>query len=518
MKRFKRFEIAVLAVVVLFTILVRVPAVPYGLPTFEGADDRFILFEAVKIASLERPAVSFGLPDSTLFYSYGIVLRMVFEVLKLVGATDAPTVSEAYLHLNEPWVHETIRIVNIGWVIAGTLLLYALARRVFSPLAGALAILFFSMSSLTLLHTIEIRPDVPSIVFVLATLHLGLNLRERRRRKDYVLAGVALGLSVATKYPLVLLAIPLLIAHIDLVRQKSHSIRALFSRNLWILFGISIVAFSIATPLFWPLLPRVIEQLQHEARSAHYQADGLAFHQNLWFYVTHALNYGIGTIVALLAAGGIVWSWAKDRFTTFFLASFPVATVVGLSFHKLHWDRWMIPVLPFVALFGAVLCAQLFTSSKRALRIAAVILLLVALPPALLRTVRVSQGWRTSETREIARSWILENALPDSRIVRTVYTPWINDPRFHEVFVQELGIKKTEEYQKENIDYIIINGFQRERFFSSSATPDVYKTYYRETLDASTELFRATIQNDLGYGHPIEIYAFSERAKQYHAK
>ncbi|MBI2427050.1 MAG: glycosyltransferase family 39 protein [Candidatus Kerfeldbacteria bacterium] len=512
--KYSRWEILLLAIVLLFSIIVRLPAVSYGLPTFEGADDRFILFEAVKIASLERPAVSFGLPDSTLFYSYGMVLRVVFEVMKLFGATDAPTVSEAYLHLNEPWIHETIRIVNIGWMIAGTLLLYTLTRRMFSRLVAAFAILFFSVSSLILLHTIEIRPDVPSIVFVLVTLHLALNLRERRRRKDDMWAGVALGLSVATKYPLALLAIPLVIAHIDAIRRESHSIRALFSRNLWIMFGVSLLTFSIATPLFWPLLPRVIEQLQHEARSAHYQADGLAFHQNLWFYLTHALNDGIGTGVALLAVGGVAWSWMKNRFTTLFLASFPLVTVVGLSFHKLHWDRWMIPVLPFIALFAAVACGQLFASQKRALRIAAVILLLIALPPALMRTLRVSSGWTVPETREVARDWILENALPDSRIVRTVYTPWINDPRFHEIFVQELGVKKLEEYQKENIDYLVINGFQRERFFSSSATPDVYKTYYRETLDASTELFIAHAEN----GHPIEIYAFSERAKKYHSK
>ncbi len=490
-RRLDCMEWGILLLVLIVNILVRLPGIFYGVPIFEAADDNYVLHESVRIASFERPAVLVGLPDSTLFYSNGIALRVVFEVLKISNQTAAPNVTVAYEDLHEPWIHETARVVNLLWVITALLVFTFFTRRFFGKRTALLALVLFSASSLILEYFIEIRPDVPSIALIFGTLLTSANIAQKARRKDYVLTGILFGLSVATKYPLVLLVIPIAFAH---AKASQKNLRRFFAcRSLWILLGVSVATFAILAPVFFVFPSRTISQIRYEGRSQHFGADGLSFAGNLWFYLTHALNYGIGTFAAFLSLAGAVVMFKKRWRVALFLWSFPLATLIALSFHPLHWDRWMIPLLPFEALAAGWFIDTLLRTQKQTLKFIAVALFLFALAPAMWRSLIVVRSWTHPETREVAHTWVLENVPSGSRIVRSAYTPLLNDSRFTENVISTIGAQKTEFYMEQQVDYFIVNNAELERFFTDTATPEQHKAYARKTLENSVLIFETKV-------------------------
>lgn len=528
-----RTEWGILIFILVVSVILRLPGIAYGVPIFEAADDNYVLHESVKIASFERPAAQFGLPDATLFYSNALALRVVFEALKITNQTSAPNVTAAYEDFHEPWIHETARVVNLIWVVTGFILFTFFTRRFFGKKTALIALAFLSVSSIMLEYFIEIRPDVPSIALIFATLLTSANIAEKGRRKDYVLTGVMLGLSVATKYPLILLFIPIVLAHAK-ATQKNR--RAFFvSRSFWMLVVFAFLTFFLLTPLLFFFPSRALLQIRYEGRSQHFGADGLSFGGNLWFYLTHVLNYGIGTLAAIVSLFGTLLMFKKHPRVALFIWSFPVATLTALSFHPLHWDRWMIPVLPFQALAAGFFIAQIMQSKRRILKVGATILFVLAFVPAGLRSLSVVSSWTYSETRGQARDWVVTNAPNNSRIMRSAYTPLINDPRFTENLISTIGAEKTEVYEGQNIDYFIVNNKELERFFANTVTPEQHKAYARKTLANGKIIFTAQVpenkllhnvirmndwrvfQNasvlDARNGDPISIYAFSEKAK-----
>ncbi|MBI3120199.1 MAG: glycosyltransferase family 39 protein [Candidatus Kerfeldbacteria bacterium] len=544
--QFQRWEILLLTLVSVFTIAMRIPAISFALPDVEGADDRYMLVPALKIASLQEPATQFGLPDSTLFYGYGIVFRGVFEILDLANLTSATHPLDDYLNHHAIWPLMTVRVLNIAWTLGALFLLYVISRRWYNRTVAATTVVVLSFSSMLLEHTLYARPDIPSMAFVLLVLWFAIQIHDRGRVKDYLLAGIGMGLAVATKYPLVLTVIPVVIAHGSRVLTGSASDLQRPANSAWkkwklllLCAGVSFIAFSIATPLFWPMLPRAIEQIRWEARATHPGADGLSFFGNLQFYLTHVLNYGIGTLIAALSIVGIIRAIRTDRIKTCILFSFPIFTLLVLSFHRLHWDRWMIPTLPFLALGAGIGMHWIWSRVPKQFStvVAFAVLAVITIAPPMLRMARVEFAFTENETREVAREWLERNTLPDARIVREPYTPSLRKPGISEQEVPAIGAKNDVAYQNDKIDYFVSNVELRERFYASPDTFPVFKIYYDNLLSQSQLIQRIEVPEELQWGSTIavsdwnilrpkqsfatqfgptiEIYAFSERAKTY---
>lgn len=572
-----RIEWLFLAVIAAVTIGLRIPTVTYGLPTFEGADDVFVLQPALEIASLIKPATQFGLPDSTLFYGYGAVFRVVFETLDAFGRTSGAHPLDDYLTHHATWPLITVRIINIATTLATFFLLYLCARKLFSKSAAMMSVLLASTSWILLEHTIHARPDLLSGALALAVLYASLRIIEQPTMRNYLVAGVLVGLSIATKYPLALTALIVIAAHGAHCEWKARAI--LQSKQLWLAGGVALITFSIATPLFWPLLPRAIEQLRYEARTSHLGADGLSFWGNLRFYATHVLNYGIGTLTSILALVGALHLLVKRRSQALTVLVFPIALIIALSLHGLHWDRWMIPVVPFIALLAGYVITEItclprlqnrwcrqfagragmappkaeseaetlaprprrgrgrVSASACFWKVGLVAVISLTLVPPAMRTIRTWNSFRHAETREVAKNWLIENGIPNARVAREPYTPFLNNA-MNETLLPSLGVLNDKQLTERNMDYLLANADQRERLFTAPDTFPVFIEYYENNLRASQLVFTARVAPernverltetpdwniwnnlptlDAERGSNIEIHAFSEAAKQRH--
>ena len=109
---------------------------------------------------------------------------------------------------------------------------------------------------------------------------------------------------------------------------------------------------------------------------------------------------------------------ARSRFFAFALAPFVAAYFVVISTQALIWDRWSVPLLPFLSVAAAVAAVALYRGVRhRAAGVAPIAAgagaLLVAAPLVATTVARANE--RVHDTRRASTAWIRAHVPPGSR-------------------------------------------------------------------------------------------------------
>ncbi len=127
------------------------------------------------------------------------------------GYPDHPPMIAAVIRLTTALAGNTplgVRLGSILFALGTSGLLYLLGRQMFGPATGLLAALTFQVIPIFALGAILAAPDGPMGFFWILTLWLVWRaIRSQRGVLDWVAAGVALGLAVASKLPAILLGL-----------------------------------------------------------------------------------------------------------------------------------------------------------------------------------------------------------------------------------------------------------------------------------------------------------------------
>jgi len=110
-------------------------------------------------------------------------------------------------------VHLLGRINSAFWGTISIPMLFFLGRRLYGPATGIIAALFLSVTVIHIQMSHFFTPDVTLVFFLMATMYFSAGLMKAGKIRDYLCAGIAAGIGVASKYwaPAV---VPLIVAHI----------------------------------------------------------------------------------------------------------------------------------------------------------------------------------------------------------------------------------------------------------------------------------------------------------------
>ena len=160
------------------------------------------------------------------------------------------------------------------------------------------------------------------------------------------------------------------------------------------------------------------------------------------------------------------------------LGAFVVVYVAGISILALHWDRWLLPAIPALAVVSALGVEQLLEWLGRVVRPgfarvlgAAFLLAVVAWQPgseAIVGNINRS----LPDTRILARQWIQANLAPGSAVAAEGYSAPLDADRFRLMKTFSLSYEPLEFYQKQGIEYLVTSSRMWERF---AAEPDRYE-------------------------------------------
>lgn len=448
-------------------------------------------------------------------------------------------------------------------------------------LAGAAAGGALAVSPLLYEQSRLITPDILLLLFAALAVARIVDLRERGRLRDYVWAGIWIGLGASAKYTPVLLAPALYVTHLLRLRSEaadagaagaaasatasattSAAAGAAIARRRLRRLGLTdrrllwaALACAAAFVLTSPYLLRdqtvfrkdFTSQIMHMSQGHFGQEDRGA---DALFYMRSALAPALGWPGLLLAAVGLAWAAWRLRGGWVAAALCLACLYLGLGFLGTKFERYMLPVLPTLALGtagAAVWLGGRLATRPRALRLAAAGLfaLLVLASPAW-STWRAARTQARPSTMMLAKRYIMDVLRePGLAFAMEAYTPALPLDNRLEMSAQPVFARLSPEQQRRllgerhyevvtipmytgmvemaafyydlrhylPIDVIVTSGAVRGRY---ERLPDRFprqRAFYRD-LERFTRLERAFAPGPQTSGPEIRIHRFTPEGRE----
>ncbi len=404
---------------------VRLPALPAGLPYMTYVDEGHVLHHVLHL--LVRRTWE---PDN---YSYGslsfyLVAGTALAWSPVYAATHGHPLADDLSPSPSPYydVVEPVDLLVIGRLVtlAFSLGVVALTGLLARRLAGSAAGLFAAWLA-ALVPALVARSSIVNInplvaFFVLAALLFAEGGRDGRRpRRDAALAGAMTGLAAATKYPAVLVCLPVALA--VLLAQATWSEKL---RRLLLAGAAAVVTVVLAMPALALRTASVLAAARDMSQIYGTQEVGAywdqAVHRAEWDLPLEHPELGI--VFLVLAAAGLAVGLRDRRWSRSVWGWLLFAVVTGglVAPYKFRAFRNLLALVPL----GCVLVALLYAAVRRRLSrpsrqrwldLAAAALPVLLFAPALHQYATFQLG--IVDTREQAVHWLAGHALPEDRIL-----------------------------------------------------------------------------------------------------
>lgn len=369
-------------------------------------------------------------------------------------------------------------------------LVYLLGKEAFSPEIGLISAAFLMCAPIHIAESRSITTAVPGTLFIVLACYFGFLAYKHEQWRYYFLAGLAAGLAIYTKRNGRIALVPLGM----LVLLKAQK-----TKNLGKVFAALLLTCIIAAPFLLSQGVVSLPSLMNYVFSGIWQ-DSYVFGgshpgfegTNTWWWVVTVFLRDNWKLVFLSALGGIVWSLFKYGKKGLFLLAPPLSYYLVFSFFTVRFERWLIPLEPFLALFAGVflweltkvLCARAHLQQIRTAIMALLVglIVFVAKEP-MLQILRYYDLLRREPPRTAAAKWIETHIPQGTGIAVEPYGPFVRETSYKVIRVGSLIAHDLAWYLEEGIDYAIATSVW-EKFYSNMDKYRAEVNRYEELFDS----------------------------------
>lgn len=403
--------------------LLRVWGVDHGMPYAYNADENaHFLPKAIGLFGHGWNPHYFVNPPA---YTY--LLHIVFAVW--FGGREG--VSEAFAaDPTEVWV-----VARVTAAVVGTLavwLLYLAGTRLFDRRVGLLSAGLMAVAFLPVFYSHLALNDVPTLAPICLSLWGTAGILNRGATRDYLVAGLGLGLACATKYTGGVVLLPLLAAS---TAQMLDGNAALHLRRVLLAGAAALVAFVFANPYALLSFDEFRDGLQHQTTVSGDSFGKLGLtHDNGVNYYLWAMTWGLGWVPSFATAAGVGVLAATNRRMAALLAPAPIIFLLFMGSQERFFGRWLLPIFPLACILAAFVVIWLVDrvavragpAWKPALMSLGVVLLC---GQGLLYSLHNGLVLSREDTRNLTRAWAVANIPERSKIVVEPIMPdlWAQD-------------------------------------------------------------------------------------------
>jgi 4-amino-4-deoxy-L-arabinose transferase-like glycosyltransferase len=422
----------------------------------------------------------------TLFFYLQLPVAIARFVFGAIGGSwhSLDQVSAAHFYL---WARALTAAIGTGTVF----LLFQIGLR----WGARHALLGAGLLAVLPMHVREshfVLTDVPATFFATLTMLLSLIANEKATAKAFMWAGVAAGLTAATKYNAgVVLIMPLIAVWMTLEAQPSR-----LKCFLWLIGGFA-AAFLIAAPYTVLDLPGFLNGFA--GLMTYYRSPSSGAEPGWLIYGKH-LRTTMGWTASLLMIAGFILGVVRaikgpGRVRWTLLVVFPFVYFYMVSGRALIYGRYLLPMLPFVCLLAAlavvsgVSLLRRFDIPRTPRRLLIAALTIAALLQPLVNSIAFDRDISGTSTQQVAYRWILQNIPPGSRIAIEKYDIRLPIPALKSEHVLRLTDQPHEEYVRQGYQYIVASSQVFGPVFENPQhSADLYGKY-RRLFDQSQEVF-----------------------------
>ncbi len=464
--------------VLLLALSVRLWGITFGLPYVEHPDEPFWVINILKMLKTADPNPHDFIYPSFYYYLNSLAYLIYYGAGRLVGVFHSlADLAEPVLLIGGAGktVMPALFLIGRGISVAlgaGTVALTVdLGRRATGfIMGGVLAGLYVAISPTLVANNRYLIPDGAVAFFTTLALWATWRIFEDGRTADYLLAGVAVGLAVGTKYNAAPFALLIVLAPV--LRAGWRGLR---DWRLYAALALSAIVFLATTPYaildYRTFLNGAFVDIRHYT-GGHAGNTG----NSLGWYLD-AFWRTEGPILAL-AAAGILWGVTRRARGAILLAVMTLVYLLFIGLFAVHAMRTALPLIPLFGLLAAWWAADLWTEappdsvgklararpSARHGAAAALIVLVLTFP--LIGTVRDTVRLMQPDSLDTAREWIDQNLPAGSRIGIESYSPWIDPQKFVVQGFYKLNDHPAEWYAAEGYDYLVFSETMFRRFYA----------------------------------------------------
>jgi dolichyl-phosphate-mannose-protein mannosyltransferase len=479
---------AVLLVIVVVGLALRLLHNTYGLPYVYNIDEgSHFTNRAVGMFGGSGDPGYYQNP-SAYTYLIHLALRFQFGPAHLIPFGHYAKAVHQYGH-DPTTIYRTSRALAAVLCILGVLAVFWVARRLWGTLEALAAAGVLSFAFLPVAYSRVAVTDVGALLPVAFATFCAVRVYEEGRRKHYLIGGAMAGLAIGFKYTAGLVLLPLLIAAAARVLRERRAIV-----NGLLMLVAALAVFFVTNPYVFIHFSDAWHQLKGEEQLAGKFAKLGQEGQNGPGYYLDSLTWGLGwaaSFAALIGAGLVA---RRSLFRAFVLAAVPVALFIYLSIQVRYFGRWLLPAYPALALLAGVAiarAARLVTFRQPLAKSAAfAAIFLAVLVQPVLADVRTARLLGRTDTRQLARDWLVKHYRTGLRIVIEPAVP----PRYYN-YVSSSGHISGGRRQ-------FIRGFIRDITdthvdYGSTLTPATIDRYrrYGFCMVMSMSLIRGRVEN-----------------------
>lgn len=275
----------------------------------------------------------------TFHYRWGLASGLYTDISQMTVTTHL------YTTIPEFFVWGRLLTALLGSLT--TLGAYLLGRWTWGREAGVLAALVVATAPFHVFHSQFVTMDVPSGLFVLLAYLGATAILQTGRWRAYLLAGLCVGLSAATKYNAGAIAVAVAVAHMlrwerQMLRQALRPIGAALA---------ALAGFVLGTPyavLAWPEFIRsVASQVEDYGAGVHGDLTGA---WDVGGYLHFLWDDGLRPVASLATLVGIVLLLRFRPKAGLLWLSFAAVYLAALLSQSSHFMRNLIPLLVLCAL------------------------------------------------------------------------------------------------------------------------------------------------------------------------